>query len=89
MTPISMNVRETINAALQEIMQNNARVRPVEDASEIVKDLGFSSLDVAELIAVLEMELEVDPFSDGVSLMEVRTCGDFCAVYEKACQGNQ
>ncbi len=78
--------REIIKESIQEIMRNNAQGRVIEDSSELVKDLGFTSLDVAELVAVLEMELEVDPFSDGVSLMEVRTYGDFCAVYERACQ---
>ena len=82
-----MKVRETVEEAVREIMENNNLAeRPVEDSSELVKDLGFKSLDVAELVAVLEIELDVDPFSDGVSLMEVRTCGDFCAVYEKAVQ---
>ena len=81
-----MRVREIIKEAIQEIMEHNARTSAIDDSSEIVKDLGFTSLDVAELVAVLEMELDVDPFSDGVSLMEVRTYGDFCAVYEKAFQ---
>lgn len=79
-----MKVRETIREAIQDILQSNSRNGVIEDSSEIVKDLGFKSLDVAELVAVLEMELDVDPFSDGVSLMEVRTYGDFCKVYEKA-----
>ncbi len=79
-----MTVKETIKDAIQEIMAHNARPGVIDDTSEIVKDLGFTSLDVAELVAVLEMELEVDPFSNGVSLMDVRTYGDFCAVYAKA-----
>lgn len=79
-----MTVKETIKDAIEEIMANNRRTGVINDTSEIVKDLGFTSLDVAELIAVLEMELDVDPFSNGVSLMDVRTYGDFCAVYEKA-----
>jgi acyl carrier protein len=81
-----MNTREAIRQAIQDIMDNNGRQGRIEDASELVKHLGFTSLDVAELVAVLEMELDVDPFSQGVSLMEVRTYGDFCAVYEKACR---
>lgn len=79
-----MTVKDTIKDAIEEIMANNRRTGVITDTSEIVKDLGFTSLDVAELIAVLEMELDVDPFSNGVSLMDVRTYGDFCAVYEKA-----
>jgi acyl carrier protein len=80
-----MNVKTTIKDAIEEIMRNNGRTAPIAESAQIVKDLGFTSLDVAELIAVLEMELDVDPFSGGASLMDVRTYGDFCAVYEKAC----
>lgn len=81
-------VRDIIKTAIAEIMANNGRNGMIEDTSKIVQDLGFTSLDVAELVAVLEMELEVDPFSNGVSLMDVRTYGDFCTVYENACQKN-
>ena len=84
-----MSVRNTIKETIHRIMEDNGRSGIIEDSSELVKDLGFSSLDVAELVAVLEMDLEVDPFSDGVSLMEVRTYGDFCTVYEKACEAKK
>jgi acyl carrier protein len=77
-------VRETIKDAIEEIQRNSGRIRPIADSSEVVKDLGFTSLDVAELVAVLEMELDVDPFSRGASLLDVRTYGDFCRVYEEA-----
>lgn len=80
-----MNVSEVIKEAIEEILAGNGRKSPIEPSSQIVRDLGFTSLDVAELVAVLEMELAVDPFSDGVSLMDVRTYGEFCAVYENAC----
>lgn len=81
-----MSVRSVIKDSIQEILDNNGRTGAIEESSQLVKDLAFTSLDVAELVAVLEMELDVDPFSDGVSLMDVRTYGDFCAVYEKACE---
>lgn len=81
-----MSVRSVIKDSIQEILDNNGRTGAIEESSQLVKDLAFTSLDVAELVAVLEMELDVDPFSDGVSLMDVRTYSDFCAVYEKACQ---
>ena len=79
-----MQTREIIKTAIEEIQSNNGRTGAITDGSQIVRDLGFTSLDVAELVAVLEMELEVDPFSNGVSLMDVRTYGEFCAVYENA-----
>jgi acyl carrier protein len=77
-------VKAIIKGAIKEIMESNSRNDPIEDSSELVNDLGFTSLDVAELVAVLEMELDRDPFSKGVSLLSVRTVADFCEVYDKA-----
>lgn len=69
-------------AEIQE--QQGYRPVPLKDDYRVVKDLGFSSMDVAQLIAVLEMELEVDPFSMGVSIMEIHTIGQLCEAYENA-----
>jgi acyl carrier protein len=77
-------VKVIIKGAIKEIMESNSRNDPIEDSSELVNDLGFTSLDVAELVAVLEMELDRDPFSKGASLLNVRTVADFCEVYDKA-----
>lgn len=82
-----MEVREKILEEITDIQKHSERGdQPVNDDSQIVQDLGFTSLDVAELIANLEMEFDVDPFSNGVSLMKVRTFGDFCRVYQEAFQ---
>jgi acyl carrier protein len=79
------NVREKINAVLLEIQSRN-RYKAVElkDEFRIVSDLGFSSLDIAELLALLEMELGVDPFAQGVSIMDVHTIGKLHEVYAVA-----
>jgi acyl carrier protein len=80
----SEEVKAIVKEAIKEIMESNSRNNPIEDSSELVNDLGFTSLDVAELVAVLEMELDYDPFSKGVSLLNVRTVADFYEVYSKA-----
>ncbi len=80
-----MDIKRKIKTVIQEIVdENGLQQRNILDDSFIVRDLGFTSLDVAELIAVLEMELDADPFSNGVSLMDVRTYGELCAVYENS-----
>lgn len=79
------NVKEVIQGALADIQeQQGYRSVAIQNDHRVVKDLGFSSLDVAQLIAVLEMELEVDPFAQGVSIMEVHTVGELIRVYEDA-----
>lgn len=78
------NIRLKINEVLKEIQErNNYPKKELNDDVKIVNGLGFTSLDVAELIAVLEMELGVDPFSAGVSIMSVQSIGDLHNVYEE------
>lgn len=50
---------------------------------ELVRDLGFASLDLAHLIALLEVALEVDPFSEGVLIAELKTLGDLYKAYQR------
>ncbi len=78
MESIFEKVKETVN----EIKQlNGADSVEVTMESRIVHDLGFKSLDVAQLIAMLEVEFGKDPFSEGASLAEVMTIEDLCRLY--------
>ncbi|MEJ2416279.1 MAG: hypothetical protein P8Y45_04995 [Exilibacterium sp.] len=78
-------VKSTINVVLEDIRQrNNYPEKALREDSKVVQHLGFSSLDVAELIALLELELGVDPFSQGVSIMDVHTVGELYRVYTDA-----
>lgn len=77
------NVKEKINSVLRDIqLRNSYKSKELNDECKIVQDLGFSSLDIAELIALLEMELGVDPFSEGVSIMDVHKIGELHQVYQ-------
>lgn len=77
------DIKSKINTVLLEIQQRNGYPEiALNDDVKVVNGLGFSSLDVAELVAVLEMELGVDPFSAGVSIMSVHTIGDLHKVYQ-------
>ncbi|MGA5562211.1 acyl carrier protein [Streptomyces platensis] len=78
-----MNRRETVEAALLEIV--NEVAGPVEHLDEdqlLVDQLGLESLHLARLVAVLEMELDIDPFSDEVPITSVRTVGDLLQAYD-------
>jgi len=76
-------VKSKIFSVIAEIQERNAYPKKaIVDDAIIVKHLGFNSLGVAELVAVLEMELGVDPFSEGASIMDVHTVGELIAVYE-------
>ena len=60
-----------------------ARNRGIRPDQLLVDDLGLRSLDLARIIAKLEMKLGVDPFAELVSVTSIRTPGDLCAAYAK------
>lgn len=51
---------------------------------KLVGDLGLRSLDLAEIVAVLEQKTGLDPFAELVSITSVRTVRDICNAYETA-----
>jgi len=70
-------------AALLEIV--NEVAGPVEHLDPdrlLVDQLGLESLHLARLVAVLELELDTDPFSDEVPITSVRTVGDLLQAYD-------
>nr|BFE60213.1 hypothetical protein GCM10020063_047390 [Dactylosporangium thailandense] len=69
-------------AVLLEIV--NEAAGPVERLEEdqlLVDQLGLTSLHLARLVAVLELELDADPFTDEVPITSVRTVGDLLRAY--------
>ena len=84
------DINDKVNAVLRDIQSRNGyKAVELKDEFRIVSDLGFSSLDVAELIALLEMEVGVDPFAQGVSIMDVHTIGTLHEVYATALKRNE
>ncbi len=65
--------------ALQQ--QQGYRQIEVYGETHLVRDLGFTSLDIAQLIAMLEDELGIEPFANGATLDQVGTAGDLAQLY--------
>jgi acyl carrier protein len=64
--------------------QRSPDVSGVENAQRLTAELGLESMDLARIIAVLELELGADPFAGLVSITDVRTVGDLCEAYRRA-----
>jgi acyl carrier protein len=81
-------VRSAIESLIRSIAEErNIRLPEIRDTTEIVDELGFSSLMIATLIANLEEEFGVDPFMDeGVMITDIRTIKDLCTVYADSLQ---
>jgi len=72
-----------IKENIHEIFEINGReIAEIELKSLVVHDLGLGSLDIAQLVAMLELVFEKDPFSDGTAnLGDILTVEDFCKIY--------
>ena len=71
-------------AVLQVAAHRTPAPAEVQREQRLIADLGFDSMDIAELLAILEMKLGYDPFAASAAIADVHTVGDLIAVYERA-----
>ena len=78
----SMSVRLKIIAAIQQIaVEQKVTLPPLEDSLSL-HETGFDSLAFAILVARLEDELGIDPFTMSAEASFPLTIGDFIKAYE-------
>ena len=80
-----MQMKEIINQLIAEVatMTDCKVVLPLSDEI-VLLDSGLDSLGFAILVARLEEEQGLDPFSDMAEVIYPRTFGEFVAIYESA-----
>lgn len=80
---------DKIKSIIQKIISQSGR-NSVEfsNHSKLIQDLGLRSLDIAQLIATLELEFEVDPFSTGRSISDLVTVENLYTIYKEAIEKN-
>lgn len=77
-------VETAVREALRQVLEGKGLPGDdLERERHLTTDLGLKPLDLAQLVAVLEFSLRVDPFARLVSVADVRTAGDLCVAYEK------
>ncbi|MGD9644332.1 MAG: acyl carrier protein [Pirellulales bacterium] len=82
------NPEQLVQFVVRRIIEQKGETAPtIENHQRLTADLGLESLDVAKVVAVLEVELEVDPFAQLVAITDVRTVGDLCDAYRRALAG--
>jgi acyl carrier protein len=67
--------------------EEDLEVTEIRGDEKLVEDLGFRSLTMARILAILEGRLGVDPFAQNVAVTSVRTVDDLCAAYEHCLAG--
>lgn len=79
------NSVEVLKKLIRMIQEQQAYpLVPIHDQSNLVHDLGLASLDIAQLVAMMEDELGTDPFATGATLEQVATVRDMAALYASA-----
>jgi acyl carrier protein len=77
---ISKTVRAQVGLLLDE---KDLPLREIAPEDRLNADLGLTSLDLASLVAALEMKLKADPFQQVFAITSIRTVGDLEAAYVK------
>lgn len=73
---------------LQATLKIARRRRPgltsLSKEQALIADLGLESLEIAELVATLEMATDQDPFAKDIAIVSIKTVGDLCRAYTRA-----
>lgn len=75
--------RAAVLAALMQVREDKGLTESeLTDAKHLGDDLGLDSLDMATVVADLEIELDLDPFVNDTG--PIYTVGDLVRVYDAA-----
>ncbi|MEM7535100.1 MAG: acyl carrier protein [Chloroflexota bacterium] len=69
-------------------LEQTLDISEIHDDDALVETLGLRSLDLARLVAILELKLSVDPFAELVSITSIRTVGDLYGAYSQCFAGD-
>jgi hypothetical protein len=81
-------VKSVVHEVLRSVAEEDSRsLTEFRGDEKLVEELGFRSLTMARILAILEGRLGVDPFSKTVAVTSIRTVDDLCGAYEKCLAG--
>jgi hypothetical protein len=76
------HVEQAVSAVIAKVAaEKGLDLKTVQKHQKLVGDIGFKSIDLARIIAILEIKLNADPFAKLVPITSVQTVGDLCHAY--------
>lgn len=78
------SIRQGVFDEIARLLEDRGRSIAIREEMSLNGELGLSSLDLAELVALLEQRFGVDPFRQFVAITSIRTVGDLCRAYESS-----
>ena len=77
-------IEKTISElVLRIVKQKKTDIEKLNPEDLLIDDLQFASLDLAQLVATMEIKFGLDPFAQGARMSEIKTLKDLCNVYLK------
>lgn len=77
------NIEQTVFDVIAKVAEEKGLdLKTVGLTQKLVTDIGFKSIDLARIIAILEITLSADPFSKLVPITSIQTIGDLCDAYQ-------
>ncbi len=74
-------IRQEVVSAFNTVFEGRGKNPPrMVDSTVLDASLGLESLDFAQVVVILEDQLGIDPFADGVP-PNLRTLGDLIELY--------
>jgi acyl carrier protein len=84
------HIEQIVHAVLQQVgREKSLTVDELKNDAKLVDEIGFRSIDLARILAILELKLGIDPFASLVPITSVRTVADLCAAYAQCLAGNE
>jgi acyl carrier protein len=78
------DLERTVHAVVRQVAEDRSiPLETVRNELKLVEDVGLKSLDLARVVAKLELKLGADPFAEMVAITSIRTVGDLCAAYAR------
>jgi acyl carrier protein len=78
------DLSQVVHAVIRLVAEEESiPLKTLRNELKLVDDIGLKSLDLARVVAKLELTLGVDPFAELVPITSIRTVGDLCAAYAR------
>jgi acyl carrier protein len=90
LSPSHQEIEAAVHAAIHELLEERGQTPPpLHPDQRLNADLTLDSLDLATLVARLEVTLGLDPFARLVPVTSLRTVGDVVTAYRREAAGEQ
>ena len=68
------------------LLEKEITLTDISEDYALGDDLGLTSMDLAILVANLELELGVEPFLEDFVITDIRTLGELCQAFDETIQ---